>query len=85
MDQINNYKNLNITLDNEMDFSLSGNVGIGFTADIANRSRFIRLFLDIEDANSREFHNPNLHKWIKENRGLILSALYTLVRNWVDA
>lgn len=73
-----------LTLDNEMDFSLSGNVGVGFTADIANRSRFIRLFLDIEDANTRNFSNPNLHKWIKENRSLILSSLYALVKNWVD-
>jgi hypothetical protein len=73
-----------LTLDNEMDFSLSGNVGVGFTADIANRSRFIRLFLDIEDANARKFNNPNLHNWVKENRGEILSALYALVRNWVE-
>jgi len=77
-------KNEMITMDNEMDFSLSGNVGIGFTADIANRSRFIRLFLDIEDANTRDFENPNLHKWVKENRGLIISALYALVRNWFE-
>lgn len=70
--------------DNEMDFSLSGNVGIGFTSDLANRSIFIRLFLDIEDANSRRFDNPNLHEWVKNNRALILSALYSLVNNWFE-
>jgi len=73
-----------LTMDNEMDYSLSGNIGIGFTPDIANRSKFIRLFLDIEDANSRTFENPNLHKWILENRGLILSCFYRLIINWID-
>lgn len=77
-------RNETLTFDNEIDFSLSGNVGVGFTADLANRSRFIRLFLDLEDANSRKFANPNLHKWVKENRSLILSALYSLVKNWVS-
>ena len=73
-----------LQFDNEIDYSLSGNVGVGYTPDFANRSRFIRLFLDIEDANSREFKNPDLHKWVRENRGKILSALYALVRNWID-
>ena len=73
-----------LTFDNEMDISASGNVGIGFTADLANRTRFINLFLDIEDANSRSFNNPNLHEYVRNNRGLILSALYALVRNWFN-
>lgn len=77
-------RNEEITLDNEIDFSLSGNVGVGFTADLANRSRFIRLFLEVEDANSRQFKNPDLHKWVKDSRSLILSALYALVKNWVE-
>jgi len=71
-------------LDNELDFSLSGNSGIGFTPDFANRCRFVRLFLDIEDANSRWFENPDLHKWVLENRELIISAMYALVRNWIE-
>lgn len=73
-----------LTFDNELDFSLSGNIGIGFTPDLANRARFIRLFLDIEDANIRKFENPNLHKWVEDNRDLILSALYSLVKNWIE-
>jgi len=73
-----------LTFDNEIEFSLSGNIGIGFTPDLANRSLFVKLFLDIEDANAREFNNPNLHAWVRENRGLILSALYSLVKNWFD-
>lgn len=73
-----------LTFDNEIDYSLSGNVGIGFTPDIMNRAIFVKLFLDIEDANSRKFNNPNLHKWVLENRSLILSSLYSLIRNWFD-
>jgi hypothetical protein len=74
----------NLTFDNELEFSLSGNTGIGFTPDLANRSKFIRLFLDIEDANSRQFRNPNLHGWVKENREMVLSAIYAFIRNWVE-
>lgn len=77
-------KNSTLTFDNEMDYSLSGNVGITFTPDLANRSKFIRLFLDIEDANSRNFENPDLHGWIKDNREMILSAFYCLIKNWVN-
>jgi len=73
-----------LTFDNELDFSLSGNIGVGFTPDFANRCRFVRLFLDIENANLREFKNPLLHVWVKENRSKIISALYSLVRNWKE-
>lgn len=69
---------------NELEFSLSGNVGIGYTADLSNRSRIINLFLDIEDANARKFENPDLHGWVLANRELILSSLYSLVRNWFE-
>ena len=77
-------KNEMVNFRNELDLSLSGNTGITFTADIVNRSRPIRLFLDIENANERKFDNPNLHSWVLKNRGLILSALYCLIRNWID-
>ncbi len=72
-----------LTFDNEIDLSLSGNVGISYTPDFANRCRFVNLFLDIEDANSREFSKPDLHKWVKDNRPKILGALYSLINNWV--
>lgn len=77
-------KNDVVTLDNELEFSFSGNLGITLTPDLVNRTIFIRLFLEIEDANERKFSNPMLHKWILENRGMILSALYSLVTNWVE-
>ncbi len=77
-------KNEDVTFDNELDFSFSGNLGITLTPDLANRTIFIRLFLDIEDANKRKFQNPNLHGWVLENRNKILSALYSLIKNWFD-
>lgn len=77
-------KNEIVNLPNEMDFSLSGNVGITYTPDFANRCRFVNFFLDLEDANSRKFTTPLLHEWVKKNRGVLLSALYSLVRNWID-
>ncbi|PJE81138.1 hypothetical protein COU58_04195 [Candidatus Pacearchaeota archaeon CG10_big_fil_rev_8_21_14_0_10_32_42] len=77
-------KNELVTFSNELDLSLSANAGMTYTADIANRTRFIRLSLDIEDANKRTFENPNLHKWILDNREKILSALYSFVRDWVE-
>ena len=42
------------------------------------------MFLDIENANERNFERPDLHKWVKDNRSKILSALYSLVDNWVE-
>lgn len=74
----------NLKFANELDFSLSGNVGITFTPDFANRCRFVRLFLDIENANERVFTISDLHGYVLQNRALVLSALYTLVRNWIE-
>lgn len=76
--------NRSLNLDNEMDFSASGNVGISFSPDLANRMRIIRLHLDVEDANSRTFKNPNLHQYVKDNRNLILSSIYVLIKNWIE-
>lgn len=77
-------KNKEVAFDNEIDFSFSGNIGITLTPDLSNRTIFINLFLDIEDANKRKFNNPNLHKWVLDNRNKILSALYSLIKNWFD-
>lgn len=73
------------TFDNELEFSMSGNLGVSFTPDLANRSRFVNLFLAIEDPNARVFERPDLHKWVLDNRSMILSAIYTLVKSWYDA
>ena len=77
-------KNEILDFPNELDISMSGNVGITFTADFQNRSIFSNLFLDLEDANERKFDNPDLHNWVLDNRSLILSAIHSLIKNWVD-
>ncbi len=69
---------------NTLTISLSANTGLTYPADLQRRALFINLFLDIEDPNARVFKNPDLHGWVKEHRADVLSALYTLVKNWVE-
>lgn len=70
---------------NNMEFSLSANSGITYTPDLANRSIFVHLFLELEDPNKRRFSNPDLHKWVLDNRESILSSLYCFVRVWYES
>ena len=77
-------KNINPNFPNTLDISLSGNSGLTYTSDFRNRAIKIKLFLDIENANERRFKNPNLHGKILKEREKILSALYTLVRDWFE-
>lgn len=72
------------SFDNEIDFSMSSNQGTTMTPDLVNRCITVNLFFDKEDANARVFKIPNLHQYIKKNRDIVLSALYSLVRNWID-
>lgn len=67
---------------NEIDVSLSGNVGVTITPDLALRSRKIELGFYEEDANSRIFRHPDLHGFVDENRGRILGALAAFVSEW---
>ena len=73
-----------VTFPNYLELSLSANQGITYTPDLEKRSIFINLFLDVEDPNTRVFKRPDLHGYVFEHRGDILSALYALVRNWVE-
>jgi hypothetical protein len=77
-------KNIELTLNNEVDISLSANVGITYTPDFWRRCRPINLSLDIEDVNSRRYQKPDLHGWVKENRGRLLSALNSLILDWYE-
>ena len=76
--------NVEYNFPNILTISMSANTGLSYTPDIQYRSIFINLFLAIEDPNARTFKNPTLHQWIKEHRSEILSALFTLVRNWYE-
>ena len=71
-----------ITLPNEIEYSLSGNTGFSFTEDFNLRCRKISLHYSEEDANSRIFTHPDLHGWILEHRSELLSALAGLIAYW---
>lgn len=76
----------NIIIDSEniLETSLSGNYGLTFNKDVARRSLFVNLFTEAEDTTKRKF-TRDLHQWIKDNRANVLSAIYTLIKNWWDA
>jgi len=76
-------KNEEIVYPNELDISLSGNIPIRYSDDLERRMIFINLFYSKENINGRKFEKSDLHGWILKNRDLILSALYSLVKNWI--
>ncbi len=71
-----------LTLPNELEFSVSGNTGFSFTEDFALRCRRISLAFFEEDANARTFLKPDLHGWVRENRARVLGALAGLIWEW---
>jgi hypothetical protein len=73
-----------LELPNELDLSLSANIGLTYRDDVEPRLRKIELEFFEEDANKRVFPTPFLHDWVKENRYLILSAIHSLVYCWID-
>lgn len=77
--------NTDVNLPNEIEFSMSANLGITYTADLAHRSRRIGLFFAGENPNARTFSQPDLHRWVLGNRSELLSALVALVRHWYEA
>jgi hypothetical protein len=70
-------------LPNEIDYSLSANVGFTYREDVEPRLRIVDLAFDQEDANKRVFPNPFLHDWIRENRVKIISSIAALYRHWI--
>ncbi len=74
-----------LQLANEIEFSLSANSGLTFRPDVEPRTRRISLFFAEEDPNNRRFPNPDLHGWVGENRRELLSAVATLVNDWLQA
>jgi hypothetical protein len=71
-----------LSIPNEMEFSLSANVGLTYREDFEPRMRKIELAYFEEDPNARVFKNRFLHQLVAEHRGLILSAIATLYHNW---
>jgi hypothetical protein len=73
-----------LELPNEIDYSLSANVGLTYRDDVEPRLRKIELAFFEEDPNKRTFPNPFLHDWIKANRGQVLSAIHSLFQHWIS-
>jgi hypothetical protein len=71
-----------LELPNEIEFSISANVGLTYREDVGPRCRSIELAYFDENENSRQFPNNYLHAWVKDNRSLILSAIHTVFKHW---
>lgn len=74
-----------LRLPNEIEFSLSANVGLTYREDVEPRSRKISLLLQQENANHRKFAIRDLHPYITSHRSEMLSAIASLVGAWIDA
>ncbi len=74
-----------LRLPNEIEFSISANVGLTYREDVEPRSRKIALFLEQEDANAREFEIKLLHQYVLRHRAELLSAIASVVGAWIDA
>jgi hypothetical protein len=77
--------NITLELNNEVDISLSANIGLKYTPDIFFRARPINLFYGEENPNDRVYVRTDLWGYIRNHRAKILSAIYSLIKSWVDA
>ena len=77
--------NENRIFPNEIEFSMSANVGASWPADLDLRMVKIKLFMSEENPNARQFKHTDLHKWAKKRRGSILSILFAMVQRWDQA
>ncbi|MFZ4766766.1 MAG: bifunctional DNA primase/polymerase, partial [Roseimicrobium sp.] len=74
-----------LKLPNEVEFSISANMGLTFRPDVEPRTRRISLTFAEEDANARIFSKPNLWNWVTDHRSEMLSAVASLTKAWMDA
>jgi hypothetical protein len=74
-----------ITVPNEIEFSVSFNLGVSIADDLGPRARPISLAFYEEDPNSRTFPDPHLHETLKKNRAKILSAFAAIFKAWAKA
>ena len=74
-----------LKLPNEVEFSLSANIGLTFRPDVEPRTRRISLTFAEENANARIFPKPDLWGWLIAHRGEMLSAVSALAKVWMDA
>jgi DNA polymerase I-like protein with 3'-5' exonuclease and polymerase domains len=74
-----------ITVPNEIEFSVSFNLGVSIAEDLGPRARPISMAFYEEDPNSRTFPNPHLHETLKKERTKILSAFAAVFKVWAKA
>jgi hypothetical protein len=72
-----------LILPNEMEFSMSLNVGTNWRDDLPGRMRGIDLAYYVEDPNSRTFNDAFLHDTVRQNRDYWLSAIAAFFEEWV--
>jgi hypothetical protein len=73
-----------LVLPNELEFSISANLGLTARPDFEPRTRRIELAYYEEDPNSRTFPDKFLHEHVARDRALILSAIATICNHWAD-
>jgi hypothetical protein len=71
-----------LTLPNETEFSFSAN-NATWEPDIERRCRRIRLRFTPEDINGHRYRYPDIKGWVRQHRADLLSAVATLVNEWV--
>ena len=71
-----------LTLPNETEFSFSAN-NATWEPDIERRCRRIRLRFTPEDINGHRYKYPDIKGWVRQHRADLLSAVATLVNEWV--
>lgn len=74
-----------LKLPNEIEFSISANIGLTFRPDVEPRTRRISLMFAEENANGRVFPKADLHGWLLRYRSEMLSAVAALVKRWMDS
>jgi hypothetical protein len=72
-----------LRLRNEIDFSLSANIGMTCREDFRRRRRRISLAFYGEHENERTFNQSDLWGWILRNRSRVLSAINSLFQRWL--
>lgn len=73
----------NVTLPNSATWILTGN-NLSLDSELARRSMRIRLDSNVERPWERNgFKHPDLIEWMQNNRGEIVTAILTLINNWV--
>src|SRR5262249_13628295 len=81
---VSNSAAADLTLPNELEFSLSANIGLTARPDFEPRTRKIELAYYDEDPNARIFPDKFLHEHVLRDRSLILSAIAAICNHWAD-